>query len=88
MCKQYFRNDYCGNVARPNQSLKLTEPAVGDFAARQKIFSGNGDVCRAYSLHGTGCTSPQLSSGPLDGITQHNSQTKGDILCATNSLTL
>ena len=24
----------------PNQSLKLTEPAVGDFAARQKIFRG------------------------------------------------
>ena len=22
----------------PNQSLKLTEPAVGDFAARQKTF--------------------------------------------------
>jgi hypothetical protein len=22
----------------PNQSLKLTEPAVGDFAARQKNF--------------------------------------------------
>ena len=24
----------------PNQSLKLTEPAVDDFAARQKIFKG------------------------------------------------
>ena len=24
----------------PNQSLKLTEPAAGDFAARQKIFKG------------------------------------------------
>ena len=35
MYKQYFRNDYCGNVARPNQSLKLTEPAVDDLAARQ-----------------------------------------------------
>jgi hypothetical protein len=23
---------------RPNQSLKLTEPAVDDFAARQKTF--------------------------------------------------
>ena len=25
---------------QPNQSLKLTEPAVDDFAARQKIFKG------------------------------------------------
>jgi hypothetical protein len=25
---------------RPNQSLKLTEPAVDDFAARQNIFKG------------------------------------------------
>jgi hypothetical protein len=40
MYKQYFKNDYCGNVARPNQSLKLTEPAVDDFAAREKIFKG------------------------------------------------
>jgi hypothetical protein len=24
----------------PNQSLKLTEPAVDDFAARKKIFKG------------------------------------------------
>jgi hypothetical protein len=35
---------------RSNQSLKLTEPAVDDFAARQKNFLGKGDVCRAYSL--------------------------------------
>ena len=27
-------------VPLPNQSLKLTEPAVDDFAARQKIFKG------------------------------------------------
>ncbi len=25
---------------RPNQSLKLTEPAVGDLAAREKFFKG------------------------------------------------
>ncbi len=43
----------CGkNVhAQPNQSLKLTEPAVDDFAARQKNFLRKGDICRAYSLH-------------------------------------
>ena len=27
-------------VLPPNQSLKLTEPAVDDFAAREKIFKG------------------------------------------------
>ena len=27
-------------LVRPNQSLKLTEVAVDDFAARQKIFKG------------------------------------------------
>jgi hypothetical protein len=34
MYKQFSKNDYCGKVAQPNQSLKLTEPAVNDFAAR------------------------------------------------------
>jgi hypothetical protein len=52
---------------RHNQSLKLTEVAVDDFAARKKLFLGKGDACRAYILQGTGCTSPQLSSGPLGG---------------------
>ena len=43
MYKQYFRNDYCGNVARPNQSLKLTEPAVDDLArAKQVATIGRG----------------------------------------------
>ena len=55
------------HVLPPNQSLKLTEPAVDDLAARQKIFLRKGDVCRAYILQGTGCTSPQLSSGSLGG---------------------
>jgi len=27
-------------VSPPNQSLKLTEPAVDDFAARKKLFKG------------------------------------------------
>jgi hypothetical protein len=49
----------------PNQSLKLTEIAVDDFAARQKNFLMKCNACRAYSLQGTGCTSPQLSSGSL-----------------------
>jgi hypothetical protein len=33
-----------------NQSLKLTENTVDDFAARQKNFLGKSDVSRAYSL--------------------------------------
>ena len=33
----YFINKL---ALRPNQSLKLTEPAVRLFAARQKIFKG------------------------------------------------
>jgi hypothetical protein len=28
------------HLVPPNQSLKLTEPAVDDFAARQRIFYG------------------------------------------------
>ena len=35
-----------GNI----QSLKLTEIAVDEFAARENIFEGNGCVCRAYAL--------------------------------------
>ena len=27
-------------MVRPNQSLKLTEVAVGDLAAREKLFKG------------------------------------------------
>ena len=47
MYKQYFRNDYCGNVARPNQSLKLTEPAVDDsMRAKQPATIGH-DLPRA-----------------------------------------
>jgi hypothetical protein len=35
---------------RPNQSLKLTEPAVDDFAARRKIFKGKAmSVARVVS---------------------------------------
>ena len=34
MYKQSFKNDYYGNVAPPNQRLKLTESTVDDFAAR------------------------------------------------------
>jgi hypothetical protein len=32
-----FNIEHCF-LAPPNQSLKLTEPAVDDFAARQKNF--------------------------------------------------
>ncbi len=31
---------YVTACVRPNQSLKLTEPAVDDLSARQKIFKG------------------------------------------------
>ena len=47
MYKQYFRNDYCGNVARPNQSLKLTEPAVDDFTRAKQSATIGHDLSRA-----------------------------------------
>jgi len=34
---------------RPNQSLKLTEPAIDDFAARKKIFKETAMSARVYS---------------------------------------
>jgi hypothetical protein len=47
MCKQYFRSDYCGNVARPNQSLKLTEVAVDDLTrAKQTVTCWTGHTTR------------------------------------------
>jgi hypothetical protein len=47
MYKQYFKNDYCGNVARPNQSLKLTEVAVDDFAHAKQPATIGQDLSRA-----------------------------------------
>ena len=55
-------------MLRANQSLKLTEPAVDDFAARFRQFYNRTVMsARAYELHGLGCSPPQLSSGPLGG---------------------
>jgi hypothetical protein len=57
------------HVAPPNQSLKLTEPAVGDFArAKQPVTIGR-DIPRAEWLPQRRGSPPQLSSGPLGGIT-------------------
>ena len=53
----------------PNQSLKLTEPAVDDFARAKHPAT----VGRAYhariGFRRYGTSLPQLSSGPLGGIT-------------------
>ena len=42
-CAFYFK-------APPNQSLKLTEPAVNDLATRKKNFRERGHAYRAYIL--------------------------------------
>ena len=44
------------SAVRPNKSLKLTEPAVDDFAARQKTFLKEMTMSAArIVLHATGC---------------------------------
>jgi len=52
-------------VLPPNQSLKLTEVAVDDFArAKQPVTIGL-DLARATGFRRCGTSLPQLSSGPL-----------------------
>ena len=67
-----LRQRFLGKVVSvpPNQSLKLTEPAVDDFAARQKNFLRKSTVCRAYSLPLIWLHVAQLSSGSLGGNVQ------------------
>jgi len=50
------------NDAPPNQSLKLTEPAVDDFARAKQPATVGRDLPRADWI-----PSPQLSSDPLGG---------------------
>ena len=57
-----------GSPQPPNQSLKLTEVAVDDFAARQ--YAENDMISRyvnAMNYTKLACSPPQLSSGPLGG---------------------
>ena len=50
---------------RPNQSLKLTEPAVDDFAARNNHSQSDRTCLARTGFRRCGTSSPQLSSGPL-----------------------
>ena len=51
---------------QPNQSLKLTEPAVDDFAARNnRLAIVTGIAPRGLNSVAAAASLPQLSSGPL-----------------------
>ncbi len=52
-------------VQWPNHWLNLTEPAVDEFAARQATAKNIKQTRPRNKVHGTGCTSPQVSSVPL-----------------------
>ena len=55
-------------VLPPNQSLKLTEPAVGDLTrAKQPATIGHGLRHARTGYRRCGASPPQLSSGPLGG---------------------
>jgi len=63
----------------PNQSLKLTEPAVDDFArAKQPVTIGHDYLART-GFRRCGTSLPQLSSGPLGCARKDNN----DIFCST-----
>ena len=53
----------------PNQSLKLTEPAVDDFARVKQPVTIGQDLARADWIPRRRNFRRQLSSGPLGGIT-------------------
>ena len=53
----------------PNQSLKLTEIAVDDFARVKRTTTIGLDIPRADWLPRRRGSPPHLSSGPLGGIT-------------------
>ena len=66
MYRQSSKNGYYDKVAQPNQSLKLTEPAVDDFAARRWTDLGVSDWnVRATNYMAAAVRRRQLSSGPL-----------------------
>jgi hypothetical protein len=54
----------------PNQSLKLTEPAVDDFARAKHPVTIGLDLSRADWIPSLRTSLPQLSSGPLGGQTK------------------
>jgi hypothetical protein len=54
-------------VLPPNQSLKLTEPAVDDFARAKQTATIGLDIPRADWLPRRRGSPPHLSSGPLGG---------------------
>ena len=54
-------------VSPPNQSLKLTEPAVDDLARAKQPATIGHDLPRADWLPGRRGSPPHLSSGPLGG---------------------
>ena len=55
-------------VLPPNQSLKLTEPAVDDFAARlDRLVTIGLERLARTGYRRCGASPPQLSSGPLGG---------------------
>ena len=51
----------------PNQSLKLTEPAVDDLTRAKQTVTVGLDIPRAEWIPSLRHSSPQLSSGPLGG---------------------
>ena len=55
------------HVLPPNQSLKLTEPAVDDLARAKQPATIGHDLSRADWIRRCGASPPQLSSGPLGG---------------------
>ena len=56
---------------RPNQSLKLTEPAVDDFARAKQTATIRLDIPRADWIPRRRNFRRQLSSGPLGGRKIH-----------------
>ena len=52
----------------PNQSLNLTEPAVGDLDTREaNSYYWTGHTTRGHGNRANAFRPPQLSSGPLAG---------------------
>ena len=52
-------------AVRANQSLKLTEIAVDDFARAKQTATIGHDLAARTGFRCCGTSSPQLSSGPL-----------------------
>ena len=57
------------HLSPPNQSLKLTEPAVDDLTRAKQPATFGHDLHARTGYRRCGASPPQLSSGPLGGIT-------------------